>query len=277
MTNIAEKSEIKKAVQDYCKLKKISQNELAVQIGVSNATLSKVVNDNWESIDGKMWLKIWSHVRPVNVPQLFKTEDFSTVENLCNRAKSNHFMAGVIADTGMGKTTALQVYARQENVFYIYYNSNMRPKHFFMELGKLLGYTFDGNMYELVNRACDTLNSLHKPLIIIDEASKLTDPMLLALHVLRDKTMHNCGIVLAGMPYFKANLIKKANKQKVGISEFLSRVMIWNELKGLRPSEIEYICQNHGITDKKEISRLKYFKKFRDLANEILLYNTINN
>lgn len=277
MANLPEKFEIKNAVEEYCKLKAISKADLAVQIGISGATLSNIANDKWTSIDAKMWQKVWNYVRPVNVSSLYDTADFAAVRNLCEKAKANHFMAGLTGDTGTGKTTALKAFARNENVFYIYYDSNMRPKHFFYELGRLLGYDFEGNMYELVNRASETLNGLNSPLIIIDEASKLTDPMLMALHVLRDKTLNNCGIVLAGMPYFRANLIKKANKQKVGISEFLRRVMLWHELNGLQASEIDFICLNNGITDKKEIARFRPYKRFGDLTNEILLYRTINN
>lgn len=276
MANIDEKNEIKKAVTLYCETKAISRNELALQIGISSATLSNMLNDKWDNIDERMWLKVWNYVRESNVAKLFNTADFHAVTTLCNRAKDNHFMAGLIADYGMGKTTALKAFARGENVFYIYYDCNMKPKHFFYELGKQLGYDYDANVYDQVKRASDTLNTISNPLIIVDEASKLTDAMLMTLHVLRDKTINNCGILLAGMPYFKSNLIKKANKQKTGISEFLSRIMIWNELEGLRANEIEHICQTHGIDDKKEISRLKTFKKFRDLSNAILLHNLIN-
>jgi DNA transposition AAA+ family ATPase len=277
MAKVPEKNEIKIAITDYCEIKAISRNELAVQVGVSSATLSNMLNDKWESIDDKMWLKVWNHVKDSIVPNLFNTADFQAVTALCDNVKTNNYMAGLIADYGMGKTTALKAFSRKENVFYIYYDFNMKPKHFFYELGKMLGFDYDANVYDQVKRCCDTLNSLINPLIIIDEASKLTDSMLMTLHVLRDKTKHNCGILLSGMPYFKSNLIKKANKQKTGISEFLSRIMIWHELEGLRNSEIEFICGSHGITDKKEIQRLRAFKKFRDLDNEILLHNTIYN
>lgn len=277
MTKVAERTEIKNAVNSYCKAKAMSKEDLALQIGISGATLSDIANDKWDAINERMWQKVWNYVRPFNIPQLYKTADFQAAENLCLKAKANHYMAGLLADTGMGKTTALKSIARQENVFYIYYDTNMRPNHFFYELGKLLGYEYEAKMYDMVNKVCDTLNTLDSPLILIDEAGKLTDPMLMAIHVLRDKTIHNCGIVLGGMPYFKHNLIKKANKQKIGISEFYRRIMIWNELGGLSNDEIEFICQNNGITDKKEIARFRPYRKFGDLANELLLYKTLNN
>lgn len=267
-----DKSEIKNAIGKYCGEKGISRKELSTRIGVSNATLSNIENDKWDNIDDKMWTKIWNYIRPMNIPKLYNTSDYETANALCASAQDHNMMVGLVADTGMGKTTALLDYARRENVFYIYYDANMRPNHFYHELGKQLGYDYDATMYNMVNRACDVLNSLHKPLIIIDEAGKLTDPMLLSLHTLRDKTIQNCGIVLGGMPYFKNNLIKKTNKQKVGISEFLRRVQVWNELQGLSKVEIEYICEANGITEPAELKRFAHKKRFGDLTNELLLY-----
>lgn len=276
MTKVTEKLEIKNAINSYCTELGISKKELATRIGISGATLSNIEHDKWENIDEKMWTRIYNYVKPSDADQIFTTYDFQIATNLCQSAKDHHLMVGLVADTGMGKTTALKAFSRQENVFYIYYDANMRPNHFYHELGKLLGYDYDATMYNMVNRACDTLNSLNKPLIIIDEAGKLTDAMLLSLHTLRDKTKQNCGIVLAGMPYFKNNLIKKSNKQKIGISEFMRRVQIWDELGGLKRDEIEYICTVHGITDKSEQKKFLYKKRFGDLTNELLLYKTLN-
>ncbi|WP_312340620.1 AAA family ATPase [Sphingobacterium sp.] len=275
MAKVTDKTEIRKAIAKYCEEKAISRKELSTQMGISNATISNIDNEKWDNIDEKMWQKIWNYVRPINTNALFQTKDYQTAINLCQNAKELHLMAGLIADTGMGKTTALRSFSRQENVFYIYYDANMRPNHFYHELGKQLGYDYDSTMYNMVNRACSVLNSLNDPLIIIDEAGKLTDPMLLSLHALRDKTQQNCGIVFGGMPYFKNNLIKKTNKQKVGISEFMRRIQIWNELEGLSKSEIEYICDANGITEKEDLKRFMYKKRFGDLTNEILLFKTL--
>lgn len=276
MAKVTEKSEVSKAISEYCLQKGISRNDLAVRIGVSGATLSNMCNEKWERIDDRMWQRVWNHVRPLNLSKLFNTADFSAVANLCQRTRENHLMTGLIGDTGMGKTVALEASSRRENVFYIYYNSTMRPKHFFYELGRLLGYDFEGPMYDMVNRACDALNGMDNPLVIIDEAGKLTDVMLQHLHVLRDRTMHNCGILLAGMPYFRSHLEKKALRQKVGISEFLRRVGLWHEMNGLTKAEIEFVCREHGITGKDETREFMRYRRFGDLANAILLYNAIN-
>ena len=277
MTNLPQKETIKQAVNDYCSLKGISKNELANQIQVSSATLSKIANDNWESIDEKLWRKIWNKVVINNTPDLLETTDFKACFTTCENAKKHHFMIGLIGDTGMGKTTALTTFALRKNVFYVAYDKTMKPKQFFIALLREMGIAFEGSINEMVNRIADELNTMANPLIIIDEAGKIVHTMILYLHVLRDKTLKNCGIVLGGMPYFKSNLIKFSNKEKEGYAEFFRRINIWHSLNGLTRKEVEDVCSINGITDKETLREMQTKKKFGELYNAILLLKIQNN
>ena len=185
-------------------------------------------------------------------------------------------MIGLVADTGVGKTRALTAFSLNKNVFYVAYDKTMAPKHFFIALLREMGISFEGNVNDMVNRIADELNVLNNPLLIIDEAGKLTHAMILYLHVLRDKTAKNCGIVLGGMPYFKSNLVKFSNKQKEGYAEFYRRVNLWQTLEGLTTSEITYICQQYGVTDPETIRDMRGKKRFADLQNAILLHQIEN-
>lgn len=276
MTNLPQKEQIRNAINSYCTAKGLSKNELATQAGVSGATLSNIENRRWVSIDEKLWKKIWNKVSDISTLSLIKTADFSTCEQVCKSAQTNHFMIGLIGDTGMGKSTALNAYSLRRNVFYIVYDKTMAPKHFFLSLLREMGIPFEGNINAMINRIADELNTMSSPLIIIDEAGKLTHTTILYLHVLRDKTVKNCGVVLAGMPYFKNNLIKLSNKQKEGYAEFNRRVNLWQELKGLSKSEIDFICKTNGIEEEQTIRGMHGKKRFGDLHNEILLHQIQN-
>lgn len=276
MTNLKQNEQNRQAINEYCTAKGLSKNELATQAGVSGATLSKIENRKWDDIDEKLWRKIMNKVSAVNTPLIIKTSDFVICEKVCRAAQKNHFMIGLIADTGMGKTTSLQAYSLSKNVFNVVYDKTMAPKHFFIALLKEMGIAFEGNINEMINRLGDELNTISSPLVIIDESGKLTHTMILYLHVLRDKTFKNCGIVLAGMPYFKNNLLKLSSKQKEGYAEFYRRINLWQELKGLNRSEITFICNSYGITDEQEIRELQGKKRFGDLYNEIILHQLEN-
>ena len=276
MTNLPQKEQIREAINSYCKARGLSKSELANQLQISAATLSKVENRKWEDIDEKMWRKIWNRVQEAIAAGLFSTAAFATCHKVCAAAQKHRFMIGITADTGIGKTTALTAYAMRKNVFYVVYDKTMKPRQFFVALLREMGISFEGSINEMVDRIADELNTLASPLLIIDEAGKITHTMILYLHVLRDKTQKNCGIVLAGMPYFRSNLVKFAGKQKEGFAEFLRRVNLWQELGELTPSEIRAICEHHGITDAEAVRDLRNKKRFGDLYNAILLYQLEN-
>lgn len=272
MTNLPQKNEIKQAINAYCEAKGISKNELAAKMEVSGATLSKIEADNWESINEKLWRKIWLYVGNDMTPEIFDTADYRACFNACEIARKNRFMVGLTGDTGMGKTTALLSYAMQKNTFYLVCEKSMKPKRFFSNILKEMGISLDASIYEMVNRIADELNSLSSPLLIIDEAGKITQTIMLYLHDLRNKTNRNCGILLGGMPNLKTNLIKGSNKEKEGYAEFLRRINVWHSLKGLSRKEIEIICKDYGITDAETIREMMPNKRFGDLYNAILLH-----
>lgn len=273
MSNLPKKERIKSAINEYCAAKALSKNELATQVGVSGATLSKIENNKWDDIDERLWRKIWNKVSDANASGIVRTSDFEVCRKVCEAAQKNRFMIGLIADTGMGKTTALSAFSVRKNVFYILYDKTMAPKHFFAAMLREMGIAFEGTIHQMLSRIADELNTLENPLVIIDEAGKITQTMILYLHVLRDKTIKNCGFVLGGMPYFKTNLVKYSNKQKEGYAEFYRRINLWQELTGLSRSEITYICQANHITDLETIRTMQGKKRFGDLHNEIILHH----
>ncbi|WP_456101003.1 AAA family ATPase [Phocaeicola plebeius] len=266
------KTEIKQVINDYCEEKGLSKAAFAVKCGVSEATLSFIENGKWQSVSDEMIQKIKSFIDQGMIDTIYQSFDFVDTFRACDKARKYRLMVGITADTGMGKTTALRTYSRQKNVYYVSYDKTMRAAQFFVELLKELSVSFSGSLNEMMNRAAEELNRKESPLLIIDECGKLTHSMILYLQVLRDKTLSNCGIILAGMPYFKSNLQKFATREKEGYAEFLRRVNVWHTYIGLQAKEIEEICRLNGITDKEKIRELKRNKRFGDLMNEIYLY-----
>jgi DNA transposition AAA+ family ATPase len=269
--NGLDKESIRLAIQEYCQSRSISQNELATQAGISSATVSKMLKGNWNDIRDSLWRKVWVVVSD-GVDIFFRTSDHEAVKRLCKRACSQKLMVGLIGDTGLGKTTSLKAISRRPNTYYVSFDKTMRAKQFFGSMLREMGIAFEGSIHDMVNTIANELNTQENPLLIVDESGKLTHNVILYLHVLRDKTNKNAGIVLAGMPYFKNNLIKFSNKQKEGYAEFHRRVNLWHEMEGLTRQESRYICEQNGITDNEVLKDLERKKKFGDLVNEILLY-----
>ena len=206
--------------------------------------------------------------------ELYQTSDLQSVCQQCEFTKSNRFMTGLLADTGMGKTTSLKAYASaSKDTFMATVDKTMNAKRLYLSIQAKLGIRLDGNTHDVMLKIASELNRIDSPLLIVDEAGKMNHVMMLYMHDLREYTRENCGILLAGMPYFKKNLQKFADKQKEGCSEFLRRINVWHELKGLSRKETEYVCRQSGITS--EIREF-YGLRFGDLMNKILLKQLTN-
>ncbi len=266
------KLQVQASIAPFLKVKGITQKELATMLEMSDAVISNIKNSKWESIDDKVWRKVWNLVNPENAGGLYNTRDYETVINACNAARSVKYMLGITADTGMGKTTALQAYALRPHVFYYYLDSTVTPRIFLKDMLRIMGVKFEGTLNAMLNKIADELNTIASPLVILDECGKMSAKMMLLIHSLRDKTIANAGFILAGMPDFKNTLIKCVERGKTGYGEFHRRINVWSELEGLTAEEITTVLIDNGITDKDEQREFRKFTRFGDLMNEIKLY-----
>jgi DNA transposition AAA+ family ATPase len=267
MTKVNKNLELKEAINDYCQKKGISKNELSVEIGINGSYLSKIENEKFDEISNEVITKIWSSLRLRFMNDVFETADFNSVSTQCDSTREFKLMTGLVADTGMGKTTALRAYSMRKNVYYVHVDKTMNAKRLFQAILKEMHLSFDGNIHDIMLKITDALNRTENPLLIIDEAGKLNHSMILYLHDLREYTKANCGIVLSGMPYFKTNLQKLSDRQKEGYAEFYRRVSIWHHLIGLSHKEVDFICRDYKVTGE---SRNFYGLRFGDLMNSIL-------
>ncbi|MFB9862388.1 AAA family ATPase [Rufibacter immobilis] len=272
MANLPENLTIQTALIQYRAERQLDFAAVAKQARVRVDQLEKIERGNFEGIEEHRLMRLWQIINPAIYEQpVIETSNFNTVIKVCHAAQQHHLMVGLIGDTGLGKTTALNAYRRRANVFYVLYEKSMKPKQFFASLMQEMGINLKGSIHEMVKRAAHELNSLTNPLIVIDEAGKLPVTLLMYLHDLRNLSQGNAGIVLAGMPYFKVNMETWISKQKEGVSEFYRRVQLWQELQLPSKAEIRAICNLHGITDADTIKAMQRHRDFGNLSNAILL------
>lgn len=267
---------LKDLINGYCSDKGISKADFARRAGVSAATLSSIENGHLELISDTMASRLFAMLNEAAGQAIYKTRDFNAVQRVCEVARQHHFMIGVTGDTGTGKTTALTHFARNKNVYKITLTKSMHQRFFLDTFLKELGQECGGTLGDKVAKIIEFLNSRTDSLILIDEAGKITPNVMLLLHDIREGTRFNCGIVMAGMPYFRNNLEKYAKRQQVGFAEFLRRINLWQEMGGLNRMEIEAIIEDKGYNKDTDIQEFAGLRRFADLENKILLSNILN-
>lgn len=201
--------------------------------------------------------------------KIVTTQNYNSIFQQCDRARSYKKLIAITGDEGTGKTIALQQYEKDNAETYkVHCLKTMKAKELLHAILFSLGEDFTGTPYQMTFKIAEILNSKEKPLLMFDEISTLGVSHLIYIKDIWDMVENNCGIVLCGQHYFIINLKKAVSKFKVGMPEFLSRISSFTELDEITKQEIEYICKENGIDD---------FKKYCNIPNFRVLSNVIKN
>lgn len=248
-----QKVQIVEAIERMIALKG-SQNALAASIpGVSSATLSQMRNHKWDLIADEMWRKVaanvgvtasdWQLAETINLKELTQfftdSQNFSLVMAICGRA-------------GTGKSEAAKNYSKKnKNVFLMSCNEYWDKRWFLRELLAQMGKDHAGlTLPEMMHRAVQLLKATNSPIIILDEADKLADSVLLFFITLYNELEGHCGIVLMATHFLEKRIRRGAAMEKKGYREIYSRVGLrFIELEGISFSDVEKVCRANGIQD----------------------------
>lgn len=235
-----------------------SQNKLAVQIGISPATLSCVVNENWDDVSDEMWQKIGKAVDwKMGRQQWYGTNTtvHTRYTEILSDAKEESNVYGVVAKAGSGKTfTAKQFASENENVLLIKCVDYWSRKNFLIDMLNCMGKRVDKNMptASLMNVIIEELRKMDRPLIIFDEADKLSDSSLRFFITLYNELEDFAGIILAATYHLKFRVENGVNSSRRGFEEIYSRIgRKFVDLGHLTPRDILMMCHANGLTDQK--------------------------
>ena len=255
------KQQIKEKLQEYIALKG-SQNKAAHSLkDVSPALVSQILNNNWDLIADRMWKNVGSQVG-FNEKEhwaIIETTDFKMISHILKDAQQNSNVFAMIGSAGSGKSKTLETYVvENENAFLISCNEYWNRKYFLAELLRVMGRDFSGlTVAEMMYEAVKQLKIKNAPLIMLDEADKLTDQVLYFFITLYNQLEDQCGIVLIATDHLQKRLQKGIKLNKKGYNEIYSRIgRKCIELKGVSYTDIVGICTANDITDKNEIKEI---------------------
>lgn len=248
------KQQIVNALRTYCE-RYASQNKAANSLkNVSAATISQMLNGNWDLIKDDMWRNVAAQIG-------YKDEKWTAVEtsnylrmmDLLNDVKANSLVMGITGDAGTGKTFACKQYAESnKQVYLLCCNEYWNRKLFLTELLSSLGRDYTGfTVGEMMAEAVRVLKMQENPLIILDEADKLSDQVFYFFITLYNHLEDECGIVLCATSHLEKRILKGIKLNRKGYSEIWSRLgRKCVKLKGVTAADVAAICAVNGITDR---------------------------
>ncbi|HBX44450.1 MAG TPA: ATPase [Porphyromonadaceae bacterium] len=255
-----DKQGIVSRLREYC-AKYDSQNKAAASLkGVSSATVSQMVNGNWELIKDEMWRNVAAQIGyTAEQWSVVKTRNFSELMFIYGDAQENSLVLAVIGDAGSGKTFAARYFQETNRRAYLLCcNEYWNRKLFLAELLTVMGKDYSGyTVGEMMHEVVSGLKKQETPLLILDEADKLSDQVLFFFITLYNQLEDECGIVLQATNHLEKRLKRGIKLNKKGYNEIWSRVgRKCVKLSGVSAEDIASVCAANGVNDTKTVDRI---------------------
>ena len=240
-----------------------SQNQAVGSLkGTSAGTVSNILNGKWENISEDMWKKIGDQVGTVGSEdgwQIVETGAYQEISYALNDAQEWKNVTWVVGEAGCGKTTTARIYAEEHReVFYLQCSEDLHKGEFVREIARLVGIRGEGyTVRGLWTAILDSLIQMDAPLLIFDEADKLTESVFHYFISLYNKLEDKCGVVFMSTDYIIRRIEKGLRWQKPGYKEFYSRIgRKYFELEDTTAGDVYAICTANGLSDRKDIDEV---------------------
>lgn len=251
------KQQIANALRGYCE-RYDSQAKAANSLkNVSPATISQMLNCKWELIRDDMWRNVAAQIGWKEEKwNAVATRDFTTLMRILGDVKDNALVMAVTGDAGSGKTFALKQYTESnKQVYMLCCNEYWNRKAFLNELLQAMGRDASGlTVNDMMLEAVRYLKMQESPLLILDEADKLSDKVLYFFISLYNALEGECGMLMVATSHLELRIRKGLKANRKGYNEIWSRIgRKCVTLKGVSAADITAVCEANGVTDRRDI------------------------
>ena len=249
MVTTTQKARIAQEVKNLSS--KSSQKKVANEAGVSSATISQMINGNWDLISADMWQIVQANLHLNTDWQNATTTNFQMLNYYLSYAQQEGISIAISEDAGRGKTHAYRHYKRHnDNVVHLECKNIWTKKTYIKSLLMAAGLQPVGNIQEMVERLIKHLKTSHNPLVIIDQFDKLKDPQLDLFMDMYNDLDGNCGFVLSGVKALRKKILNGVNRDKIGYAELYSRIgRKFISLKPITLKDVRLICNANAIVE----------------------------
>ena len=230
-------------------------------VGVSPATVTQIVTGKWELINEKMWRSIAAQIGVKQTRwNIVETRNYRALSDIFSDAQENALVLAVCGEAGTGKSlTAAHYGAENPNVYVLACSEYWNRKTFLRELLRVMGKNPAGDTVgDMVDDVVMALKRRENPLIILDEADKLSDQVMFFFITFYNKLEDYCGIVLMATDYLEKKVRRGLRLNKKGYKEIYSRIgRRFVAMPGLSATDISDVCRANGVEGLREIDTVK--------------------
>lgn len=255
-----QKRDIQVALADYCARYGGMNKASKILDGVSVGTISQMVNGNWENISDEMWRKCGSQIGiDADKWNAVETQNYKRLMTMLADAQENSLWLATIGRAESGKTFSCKQFGKEhDSVFYVSCDPDWTKREFFAVMLRKIGKDPEGlTLIQMKQKLVLQMRCLPTPLIILDEADKLTDAVLNSFITLYNDIQYDCGVVMIATEFLSKRFEAGVSYNKKGFNELWSRIgRKCIPLKEVSPKDIVDVCMANGVCDNKYIDNI---------------------
>lgn len=242
----------------------------AIVLGINNAQYSRIKAGEFERVISEAkWISI---ARILNVKlseasdwKIVNTETFDYITTQLESCQERSISAIFCDISGIGKTTAGKVYAeKNQNAIYIDCSLVKSKQKLIRKIAREFGVDHTGRYTDVFEDLVFYIQTVHKPLIILDEAGDLDYSAFLELKALWNATEYTCGWYQMGADGLEQKIKRQKDLKKVGYAEIFDRY--GNGFKKVTPQGKipleEFLLQQTALVSKANNSKLSPSEMF---------------
>ena len=246
-----------------------SWQKVATKVGANVATVSKNMQDEslFKFVSDQMWQRVGSALgyKLTDLDWvLVETTNTRWMGKYLSDAQEHAMFLAVSHKAGQGKSAGIELYREQDNagsVFVLECKEYWSHKRFMSKLCQTLGLDSLGmNVAEMAEAVIDffkqkAINS--RPILILDEANKLSASSLRLIIPLYNELKRAIGLVIVGADDLEKHIKSGVRRNVRGYDELDSRLgRRFMHLIGANERDIRAICAANGIEDAKMQSEI---------------------
>jgi DNA transposition AAA+ family ATPase len=230
------------ALKRFINKYKFSQAQMSAKIGISTASLSQVLQDQYKyDPANRVWQQIFRFFSQFE-KQVYETTVLKKIFLLLNMAFDENKIAVIISEFGTGKTTAQKQYCLiNPDAVFIRVTAVFTMKYMLQKMLESLGSPFLGMSNQAMMEALYDIAERKNKIFLFDEAERLTIRQLDLLRDLYD--MGNIGLALVGEPALKDKLMKGRSGYE-NLGRLYSRIAFYTAVDVLEESDVRTILDD---------------------------------
>lgn len=257
-----EKQRVIDQLKRFIEKKAGSQNKSSTMLGVSKSTISVMLQGDPEGkVSEEMWREIDAKTKPASGSQgwnIVETRAFLEMTTVMEDVQEDAGCTWIVGEAGSGKSTTARHYAEQNpNAHYVLCGDMVRSE-FLGEVGRSIGRKLtSSSLRSCLMELVEHLQSEHLPLLIFDEADKLTDGVFNYFVQIYNHLEDRCGLVFLSTSSIEQRMQRGLRGNKRGYAEFNSRLgRKFFRAEPINSQDVYAVCRGNGINDEQVLASI---------------------